>query len=96
MLMSRTGSANPGIQQSFSSLTSFMDLNGYPTSIQTDPEDGSVTINVRPNICRKFSVFLRVAQDLAGRNGGGDRGRRDRVFGACAVPAEKCRRSKII
>lgn len=58
MLVSRTGSANPGIQQYFSSLTSFMDLNGYPTSIQTDPEDGTVTINVRPNICRKFSLFL--------------------------------------
>lgn len=58
MVVSRTGSASPTIQQFFSSLTSFMDLNGYPASIQTDPDDGTVTVNVRPNISRKFSLFL--------------------------------------
>ena len=58
MVVSRTGSPSPTIQQYFSSLASFMDLNGYPASIQTDPEDGTVTINVRPNISRKFSLFL--------------------------------------
>jgi hypothetical protein len=58
MVISRTGSASPTIQQFFASLASFMDLNGFPASIQTDPEDGTVTVNVRPNISRKFSLFL--------------------------------------
>lgn len=58
MVVSRTGTANPTVQQYFASLASFMDLNGYPTSIQTDPEDGTVTVNVRPNISRRFSLFL--------------------------------------
>jgi hypothetical protein len=58
MVVSRTGSVNPTVQQYFASLASLMDLNGYPTSIQTDPEDGTVTVNVRPNISRKFSLFL--------------------------------------
>lgn len=58
MVVSRTQSPNPTAQQYFASLASLMDLNGYPTSIQTDPEDGTVTVNVRPNVSHKFSLFL--------------------------------------